>query len=135
MNKVLWVLQILLALAFLMAGAMKLVTPIADLGVQMGWVNDVPVWLVRFIGLAEVLGALGLILPAATRIQPILTPVAAACLALVMILAALTHITRGEFAEVMPNIILLIMSAFVAYGRFKLAPIAPKGQEKDPAPA
>ena len=135
MNKVLWVLQILLALAFFMAGAMKLMTPIAELSQMMGWVEASPDWLVRFIGLAEVLGALGLIMPAATRIQPILTPIAAACLTVVMVLALLTHLTRGEYPEMIAPIVLGIMAVFVAYGRFKLAPIAPKGQDKDPAPA
>ena len=73
MSKVLWVLQVLLALVFLMAGGMKLVTPIADIlaqGPQMAWAGDMPVIVVRFIGLVEVLGAIGLILPAITRIQP-----------------------------------------------------------------
>ena len=135
MNIVLWILQVLLALAFLMAGGMKLVQPIDQLGQMMAWVNDSPAMLVRFIGLAEVLGALGLILPAATRIKPILTPIAAAALALVMVLAAITHIVRGEMGDLMPSVILFILSAFVAYGRFKLVPIAEKGQGGDPAPA
>ena len=135
MNKVLWVLQILLAIGFLMTGGMKLMLPLADLGAQMAWVNDVPGGLVRFIGLAEILGAIGLILPAATRIQPNLTAIAAACLALVMGLAMIFHITRGEFAVMMPSVVMFVLSAFVAYGRFKLAPIAPKAQDNDPAPA
>ena len=79
MNKILWVVQILLALAFVMAGAMKLFTPIADLAAQMGWPDESSALLVRFIGLAEVCGALGLILPSALRIRPSLTPLAAAC--------------------------------------------------------
>lgn len=135
MNIVLWILQVLLAIAFLMAGVLKLTQPLDQLGQMMAWVNDSPALLVRFIGLSELLGALGLILPAATRIKPILTPIAAACLALVMILAALTHIVRGEFVEMVPSVVLLILAAFVAYGRFKLIPIAEKGQGGDPAPA
>ena len=135
MNIVLWILQVLLALAFFLAGGMKLMQPIDQLGQMMAWVNDSPAMLVRFIGLAEVLGALGLILPAATRIKPILTPIAAAALAVVMILAALTHIVRGEMGDFVAPVVLLIMCAFVAYGRFKLVPIAEKGQGNDPAPA
>lgn len=138
MNKLLWVLQILLAIGFLMAGGMKLMMPIADIvaiGSNMVWAGDVPAALVRFIGLAEILGAIGLILPAATRIQPQLTAFAAAGLAVVTGLAMIFHITRGEFAVMIPSVMMFVLVAFVAYGRFKLAPIAPKGQENDPAPA
>ena len=94
-----------------------------------------PVIVVRFIGLVEVLGAIGLILPAITRIQPILTAWAATGLAIAMAGAVILHVIRGEFGFIMPSLILFILSAFVAYGRFKLAPIAAKGQEKNPAPA
>jgi uncharacterized membrane protein YphA (DoxX/SURF4 family) len=126
MKYVLWIVQILLAVAFLAAGVMKLTTPIGDLAQNMAWVNDVPVWLVRFIGLAEAAGGLGLILPALTRIQPQLTPLAGAGLALDMFLAAGFHLTRGEFGFIVPNIVLLALAAFVAYGRWKLAPIRPR---------
>lgn len=123
----LWIVQILLALAFLAAGFMKLTMPIEQLAQNMVWVSDVPAWLVRFIGLAEVAGGLGLVLPALTRIQPHLTPLAGAGLALVMILASGFHLTRGEFGFIIPNIVLLALAAFVAYGRWKIAPITPRG--------
>jgi uncharacterized membrane protein YphA (DoxX/SURF4 family) len=126
MRYTLWFLQILLALAFLAAGWMKLTTPIDQLAQAMVWAGDVPVGLVRFIGLAELAGGLGLILPALTRIQPQLTPLAGAGLALVMLLAVAFHLTRGEFGFIVPNIVLLALAAFVAYGRWKLAPIPPR---------
>ncbi|TNE46178.1 MAG: DoxX family protein [Deltaproteobacteria bacterium] len=124
MNIALWILQSLLAIAFVMAGGMKIVTPIDQL-VKNGmlFAQDVPVWLVRFIGVSEVAGALGLILPAALKIQPKLTPVAAALLSLVMILALGTHVMRGEMAAIGAPIVLALLSAFVAWGRFVKAPI------------
>lgn len=127
MKYALWIVQVLLALAFLAAGFMKLATPVDQLAQSMVWVNDVPVWLVKFIGLAELAGGLGLILPALTRIQPQLTPLAGAGLALDMIFAAIFHLSRGEFGFIVPNIVLLALAAFVAYGRWKVAPIAPRG--------
>lgn len=127
MKYLLWGVQILLALAFLATGWMKLTTSAAELAQVMVWVNDVPLWLVRFIGLAEIAGALGLVLPALTRIQPQLTPLAGAGLAVVMFLAAGFHLIRGEFGFIIPNIILLALAAFVAYGRWKLVPVTPQG--------
>ncbi len=127
MNIALWIVQILIAFAFLAVGVVKTITPIPELVLQMAWVADVnPLLMVRLPGIAEIAGALGLILPSVTRIQPKLTPLAAACLALVMLLAAIFHLTRGEFGGIPPNIVLLLLSAFVAYGRWKLAPIAPR---------
>jgi uncharacterized membrane protein YphA (DoxX/SURF4 family) len=122
----LWVVQVLLALAFLGAGATKLFTPIPELVQQMAWVGAVPAGLVRFIAIAELAGAVGLILPALTRIKPGLTPLAAAGLAVIMLLAAPFHLSRGEGGAIVPNLILAALAAFVAWGRFKKAPIAPR---------
>ena len=77
----LWMAQLLLALAFGMAGIMKSTQPVAELAVAMSWTADVPAALVRFIGASELAAALGLVLPAATRIRPLLTPLAAIGLA------------------------------------------------------
>ncbi len=122
----LWIVQVLLALAFVAAGVMKLTMPVDQLAQNMVWVSAVPVWLVRFIGLAELAGGLGIILPALTRIQPHLTPLAGAGLVLVQILAIGFHLTRGEFSYIVVNIVLLALAAFVAYGRWQVAPIAPR---------
>jgi putative oxidoreductase len=122
----LWIVQVLLALAFLAAGFMKLTMPVDQLAQNMVWVSDVPVWLLRFIGLAELTGGLGLILPALTRIQPQLTPLAGTGLAQVQILAIGFHLIRGEFSYTVVNMVLLALAAFVAYGRWQVAPIAPR---------
>lgn len=120
----LWVLQCLLAVAFLMAGSFKLLTPPADL-IEAGMTH--PLGLLRFAGLSEVLGALGLILPAATRIKPVLTPIAAAALTLVMVLAMGSHVIVGDIAGAVPSIVLGVLAAIVAWGRTKRVPIAPRG--------
>ena len=126
MKVVLWILQVVLAVAFLAAGAMKLTQPLATLAVSLPWTADVPGALVRFIGVAEVLGGLGLVLPAATRILPRLTPIAAAALALDMVLATLFHLARGEAMMAPITLLLVALLAFVAWGRTTRAPIAPR---------
>ena len=126
MNIALWVLQVLLAFFFLMAGGNKLITPMPELIQQFPWMSEMPELLIRFIGLAEVAGALGLILPAATRIKPILTAFAADGLAIIMALAALFHLTRSEYDAIVINVVLFLLATFVFYGRWKLAPIAPR---------
>lgn len=119
----LWVAQGLLAAAFLMAGGMKVSAPIEQLQAQMPWVTGAMGHLVRFIGVLELLGAIGLIVPAATRIMPKLTPLAATGLLTVMTLATATHISRGEYPMIVANIVLGGMAAFIAWGRFQKAPI------------
>src|SRR3982751_4926302 len=96
----LWIVQVLLTVAFLASGLSKLITPAAQLGNMMAWTTALPLGLVRFIGLMEVLGALGLLLPSLTRIRPALTPLAAAGLLTIMVLAILFHLTRGEVGMV-----------------------------------
>jgi uncharacterized membrane protein YphA (DoxX/SURF4 family) len=118
MNFVIWAVQILLALGFGMAGTMKLTQPREKLIERMGYVNDFPQNIVRLIGLLEVLGAIGVILPALTGILPWLTPVAAGGLVLVMVGAMLTHIRRHEYAALGTNVILLLLAVIVVYGRF-----------------
>ena len=123
MNIALWIIQVLLALLFLFAGGTKLVLPI-DVMLSMGSPNQVvlPGLLIRFIGVCEVLGALGLILPGLLRIRPGLTPLAAAGLVIIMIGATvLTIIGDGMGAAIVPLVVGLL-SAFVAYGRWRLAP-------------
>ena len=126
-NITLWILQILLAAMFLMAGFMKLSQPIDELSKSLPWAAQVPEGLVRFIGAAEVLGALGLILPALLRIKPILTPIAALGIATVMLFAIFFHGSRGENSAIGMNVVLILIAALIAWGRFKKAPIAPKG--------
>jgi uncharacterized membrane protein YphA (DoxX/SURF4 family) len=121
MNVALWIAQVLLAVAFLLAGwnhALRY----QEAKKQMAWVRDVPEPLVRFIGTAEILGGIGLIVPALTHIQPWLTPLAASGLAALMIVAVAFHIVRSEWRNLSVNVLLLALAAFVAYGRFVLAP-------------
>jgi putative oxidoreductase len=127
MNIALWIVQALLALAFLLAGAMKLAMPVdALLQNGMTFVEHMPAALVRLIGAAEVAGALGLILPSALRIKPKLTPLAAAALAFVMALAAITHVVLGELGALGAPIMLGSLAAFVAWGRSTNQAIAPR---------
>jgi uncharacterized membrane protein YphA (DoxX/SURF4 family) len=118
-NVVLWIVAGLLAVAFLAAGLMKLAQPkkkLADSG--MGWTEDFSDGAVKGIGALEVLGAVGLILPAALGIVPVLVPIAATGLALLMLGAAVTHARRKESPNIVVNIVLLALAAFVAWGRF-----------------
>ena len=123
---ILWVAQVILGSMFIMTGFMKLSQPIDQLSAMMPWAGDVPALLVRFIGTAELLGGLGLILPAALRIKPELTAWAAVGLALVMIFALIFHVSRSEMQAIGMNVILAAIAAFIAWGRFKKAPIYPK---------
>ncbi|HKK73670.1 MAG TPA: DoxX family protein [Saprospiraceae bacterium] len=124
----LWVAQSLLAAAFLMAGMMKITVPIDELATNgMSFVYSFPESMVRFIGICEVLGSIGLILPALLRIKPILTPIASVGLAAIMVFAAIYHITHNE--PPIPNIILLGLASFIAWGRFSKEPILPKIKE------
>lgn len=123
MNIALWIIQILLALLFLFAGGMKLIVPVETLLAQ-GSPNQIilPGLLLKFIGLCEVLGALGLILPGLLRKRPSLTPLAAAGLVILMIGAvALTIAGDGIAAGIVP-LIVGALCAFVAYGRSRLVP-------------
>lgn len=118
MSIALWIVQILLAVLFLGAGLTKLTQPKPKLEGMMPWAKDFTLPTVRFIGAVEVLGAVGLVLPAWTGIAPILTPLAATGLAVTMLLAAVTHYRRGEHQVIGVNVVLLLLAAFVAWGRF-----------------
>lgn len=127
----LWVLQVLLALFFAMAGWAKITTPYNELAAGMAWVAAVPEWLVRFIGVAELAGAVGLILPAALRIKPILTPMAAVGLFIIMVLAAIMHLMRGE--PIMTNVLIGVVAAITAWGRFGPARILERTESRPPS--
>lgn len=123
---VLWGVQVLLAAAFLMAGLFKATSPLADLATKMTWVPQVPEALVRFIGVSEIAGALGLVLPSLTRVLPKLTVWAALALWVVMVLAALLHGYLGEWQALPVNIVLGGLAALVAWGRNSKAAISPR---------
>jgi uncharacterized membrane protein YphA (DoxX/SURF4 family) len=123
LNIVLWIVQVLLALLFIWAGGMKLVMPLEKLAGPVA----LPGAFLRFIGVAELLGGLGLILPSLLRIRPGLTPLAAAGLVIIMVGAVvITFIGGGGIGlAVIPGVTGLL-AAFVAYGRWRLAPIYSK---------
>jgi uncharacterized membrane protein YphA (DoxX/SURF4 family) len=116
MNVVLWVLQALLAVVFLGAGFMKLTQPKEKFKARLPYVEDYSQPQIRAIGAVELLGGLGLVLPWATGIAPILTPLAAIGLGITMVLAAQVHRRRKESFAV--NLVLLAMAVIVAIGRF-----------------
>jgi uncharacterized membrane protein len=118
MNVFLWIVQAVLAAAFVLAGVMKSTQPKKKLQPKLPWVEDFSPATVRLIGIAELLGGLGLILPAALDIAAILTPIAATGLAIIMVLAAITHIRRKEPSGVAINAVLFALAVFVAWGRF-----------------
>ncbi|GAA3609740.1 DoxX family protein [Nonomuraea rosea] len=118
MNVFLWILQAVLAALFAVLGTMKSTRPKERLEPALPWTADFSRGTVRFIGLTELLAALGLILPAATGIAPVLTPVAATGLALIMVLAALTHLRRKEPAAIVVNAVLFAATATIAWSRY-----------------
>ena len=120
MNIALWIVQVLLALLFLFAGGIKLVLPIEEMTKQMPL--PLPDLFLRFTGIVEVLGAIGLILPWLLRIRPGLTPVAAAGLVIVMIGATVYTLAAGDIASALMPLVVGILAAFVAYGRWRLTP-------------
>ena len=121
----LWAAQILLAAFYFYAGFNKVSQPVEALGAMgMGFALFVPELLTRFIGAAELLGAIGIILPALTRIMPRLTPLAALGFSVIQVLAMGVHISRGEFMVLPMNLVLLALSLFVLWGRERKAPIA-----------
>jgi putative oxidoreductase len=126
LNVSLWVAQVLLAAVFGMAGFMKVATPIAVLAQKMAWISGAP-GLVRFIGICELAGAVGVILPAAFKILPKLTAFAATGLLAIMVLAVPFHLCRGEAKVIGLPVLLGVMAAFVAWGRFRGAPIQSRG--------
>jgi hypothetical protein len=114
-----WILQGVLGLAFLAAGGMKLAQErkkLVDSG--MGWAEDVSDGTVKLIGGLEVLGAVGLVLPTLLGVAPVLTPIAAAGLTLVMAAAVVTHLRRGEYTGALPSAVLGVLSLVVAILRF-----------------
>jgi putative oxidoreductase len=119
MTYALWIVQGLLALLFLALGSMKLAFPVDEMAAQMG----LPGLLIRFIGLSEVLGAIGLIVPALTRIRPGLVAAAATGLATIALLATGFHLLNGDGLAIASfPLVVALLAGFVAYGRWRLAP-------------
>ena len=122
MNVFLWILQVLLGVYFVFIGVMHFVIP-PGLPAPMAWMYELSPGLHVFSGLAEIFGGLGLILPGLAKIQTRLTYFAGFGLVLVMIGAIIWHLQRGEFSNIMFNVVLAVISGFIAYGRWKLSPL------------
>lgn len=123
MKVIVWVVSALLALVFLFVGGMKLAAPTAEMAAMA---QGVPVLLLRIAGAAEVLGAVGLILPAATRIAPLLTPLAASGLVVVMLGASITNLVIGAYVVAIETVALGLIAGFVARARFTTHAIPPR---------
>ncbi len=123
MNIALWVIQVLLAGMYGMAGSMKTFQPDkVRTNLQMTWAHDKQDGYIRFVGISELLGAVGLIIPALTGILPWLTPLAAVGLALIQVLAIFTvHLPKKEYQVIPVNVVLLVLAIVAAYGRFTLS--------------
>ena len=122
MNYALWIVQVLLALLFLFTGGMKLVLPLDKLTGPV----VLPGWFTRFIGVAEVLGAVGLVLPSLLRVHLWLTPLAGLGLVLIMIGAIAVTLAGGMIGAALFSLVVGLLAAFVAYGRWRLTPISPR---------
>lgn len=122
----LWVAQILVAFVFIASGLAKGLTPIPQLAAMMPWTGEFPVTFVRFIALVDVAGGLGILLPSLTRIRPGLTVLAALCCVVLQMLAIGFHSSRGEFAALPLNFVLLPLCVFILWGRGKRMPIGPR---------
>jgi uncharacterized membrane protein len=122
----LWTVQTLLALLFLFAGSMKFIMPIAEMTKQIPFSAT----FLYFIGFCEIAGALGLILPSLLRIRPVLTPIAAVGLVIIMIGATVVTLSIGPAAPAAMPFLVGVLAAFVAYGRSQLAPIGAHRQQR-----
>ena len=124
MNVALWVLQVLLGALFLFSGVMKFVMSVEEMTKQM---PSMPGWFLHFIGVCEILGGLGLILPGLFRVRMGLTPLAAACLVIIMIGATVVSAVIGPPAMALLPLVVGLLLAFVAYGRWRVAPLRERG--------
>lgn len=122
----LWIAQGIVAMMFVMAGFMKATQPLEFLTESLPWASDLPLELIRVIGVSEIMGGLGLLIPSIFRFKTFLTVWAAICLALVMGLAAGFHLVRGEFSAIGMNVFLMGIALWIAWGRSKKAPILAK---------
>ena len=121
MNTILWIIQILLSILFIYSGICKATLPVAKLiSLNQTGIDGLPIPLIRFIGITEIIGVIGLILPIALDILPALTPIAACCFAAIMVMAAPIHFKRKEYQSTTLNLIALALCIFLAIGRSNL---------------
>ncbi len=123
---VLWGAQLALAAAYGLFGSMKATQPLDQLAAMMTWIPDFPAAFVRGLGVVEMLGAIGLILPALTRIRPSLTVLTALCILLHQLCAVALHVSKGEFSVLGLNLVLITLAGFIFWGRRNKAIIFPR---------
>lgn len=121
-NVLLWIAQILVSATLLWAAFLKLIQPIETLEKMWPWAGQIAPVYVRLTGVIDLLGALGILLPSLFRFNPILTPIAALGIVLLMICAIVFHINRGEASQIGFNVVFALIAALIAYGRRKIAP-------------
>jgi hypothetical protein len=117
-NIILWICQGTVAATLLWAAGMKLLNPVSKLKNSWPWVAETPVFLVKFTGVTDMAGAVGLVCPMLFNFYPVLTPIAALCITVLMIIAGIFHIRRGEGSQININIIFALLAGFIAWGRF-----------------
>lgn len=122
----LWVAQLLLAAAYVFFGSMKATQPLDQLAMMMTWIPSFPPAFVRTLGVIEVLGAIGLIVPALTRIRPRLTVIAALCILVHQLCAVALHVSKGEYGVLGLNFVLIALATFIFWGRATKAIILPR---------
>ena len=118
LNALLWILQVLLAMLFIFAGAMKFVIPVEEMTKQIA----LPGWFLHFIGACEILGAIGLVLPGILRIRTGLTPLAAAALVVIMVGATTVNLKIGQNGAALTTVLVGLLLVFVAYNRRRIVP-------------
>jgi uncharacterized membrane protein YphA (DoxX/SURF4 family) len=121
----LWVTQALLSVSFLCGGVMKLFQPVEQLSAMWPWTAEVSPAFLKFTGVVDLLGGLGIILPSLLRIKPWLTPVAAVAIVVQMVGASAFHIARGEASDIGANIVFALMALFIGWGRWKTTSTQP----------
>jgi hypothetical protein len=125
LNIALWIVQGLTATLMLISAFMKIATPISELSAKWKWTGELPEPIVRMLGILDLLGGIGIILPALLKIKPGLTSLAAGGVVLLMISATAFHILRGEESVIGFNIILMLFAGFITWGRYKKLPVDP----------
>ena len=118
-NVALWIAQAILSIIFLWGGYMKLFAPVEKLNAMWPWTGQIPKLLLKFTGIVDALGGIGLILPGLLRIKPKLTALAALGIIVLMALAIAFHLSRGEGSVIGANIVFAIIAGFIAWGRFR----------------
>lgn len=121
----LWIAQVLASVTLAWAAYMKLFQSPAGLAAMWPWAGEVSPLLVKFTGVVDLLGALGLVLPMALRIRPGLTPIAATGVVILMVVASIFHISRGESSQIGFNVVFAAVAAFIAWGRSRQPKPAP----------